>query len=276
MAKSVLHNQMILPADWLIKSKHVFDYEYQRYMVLGALKKFENKIESNDLSGFYEITFHQLNLNAFISEGRLYSHRFIQYPKNDTKQVLEDFLKPTENIDNQSITSNIIRDTKDLFFQTFDKYFDLMIKSIGNVNLIHSNKMIHKENTIFILINVSGSDIYDLWKLEIDNPDEFGGKIENVDHIRSNGDIVTDFRKYIDKYNKTESNKKKIKDTNTMLAHMKRAEDHKSSVYAIKDTIIFNKLFVGMNYNFNANIFMDLENIIREQKTFPYKLITNV
>lgn len=54
---------------------------------------------------------------------------------------------------------------------------------------------------------------------------------------------------------------------------MDRAYDHRSVAHVIKDLILFNRFFVGMDYEFNTYIFDMVKQKIDQTDAFPFSLV---
>ena len=80
----------ILDSLWLIKARFM-DSEYFSYVLLAAAQKYKKDLEEGDLSYFYEVLFHSLNLNTLAVEGNLFDFKMNPVWKEDRiKKIRED------------------------------------------------------------------------------------------------------------------------------------------------------------------------------------------
>jgi hypothetical protein len=262
------NDNMILKSNWFIDKNRMFDHEVQWYVLQDAKYKFMEKIKNNELSNFYEIIFHFLNMNTMLSNNSIFDeHMNIITKDPELKRFIKNLdsaYKDGKQIRNTE-TTKIITSAKKTFFEIMNTYIDSVLTKYGNLKLAWKNDQIHNEDIIFILLKVESSDYYDLWKIDLTEGKGFGELIRIKDFKKDN--IMSNF---IMKYNS--DNNDKINEDNLIIVQMEKADSHDDVMYMMRDIIMLNKFFT-LDNPFDENIFEKTKAILEKNKTFPFSLV---
>jgi hypothetical protein len=255
---------MILNSDWML-TKHFDDPEYQHYILMAAKQKFENKIDSGDLSSLYEVTFHAMNMNTLTSDNMLYDEHFNRHKKESVEKIHSEFNKGNMRI------KAIAMEAKSVFAKIMSKYIDETIKWMANISITFSNKIIHTKESIYLVMHVTGTNIYDMWNLSLSPTNKLYASIQNVGSFEGGSYAITmkKFKAYVKEINK---DKNKINESNIISVIMDNADDHYRVATIIKDIICFNKLFIG-NAPINVAIIQNMRDMLINKDSFQYKLV---
>jgi len=274
MEKRKYISKMILKPDWIINERHLLDNEYQTYILKAAENKFYKQITKENMEHFYEIVFHYLNLNTIIGKGKLYDPYLKEYDKNKIDTFLTDFkagFKKQDNANDVNDTNVITKTAKDIFMSILNRYIDLGIQKMGNITPTYKNDHIHVNNSIYPIIHVSHTNVYDIWKIDMALNESFG-TIQNINHFEWSDDNKDRILEFKEEYNKDKDEVDKISEYNTIILTLENAFSHKDIAYLIRDVMLLNKLFTG-DQTFENNILINLKQIIDKENTFPYTLV---
>lgn len=265
--------ETILNPYWAVSNDYnMLDVEFQSYVIKGARQKYESQLDSGKADNLYEVTLHMLNLNSMIGDRRIFDQGMNACDKtSQLSNFVDDYFMADEK---KTVTpaKRIYKMANKSMVETLGKYLSLATKILGSVEMAYRNKKAHLEQVLYLVINVTGHSIYDVWRIELDIKKDVAGDMVNIGNFEANGDKEAKFTKFIESYNKNESDKSfMMKMDNTLLMSMPIAHDHQSAATAIKDTMLFNKLFVGDGET-NLSILSEMRDIVSKESKFPYKL----
>jgi hypothetical protein len=132
---------------------------------------------------------------------------------------------------------------------------------------------VHKKDSIYIILHIGKSDVYDVWKLKIDKRCNFGYSISKVEDFYIPIDenrivertILSSENKHLDGFNS---------DTNVICASTEIAMDPKEVAFTVKDILLLNKLFMNVNEPFDPNVLAELRDMLQFSKE-PIPLTLN-
>lgn len=265
--------ETILNPYWVVSNDYnMLDTEFQSYVIKGAKLKYESQLESGKADNLYEVTLHMLNLNSMIGDRRIFDRDM--KPCDKTTQV-SNFVDNYFEADERKVVTpakKIYKMANKSMVDTLGKYLSIASKIMGGVEMAFRNKKAHLEPVIYLVINVTGTGVYDVWRIELDIKKDVAGDIRNVGNFEAGADKEAKFAKFIEEYNKNESSKATMmKMDNTMLMSMSIAHDHQTAATVIKDTLLYNKLFVG-DAETSLDILTEMRDVIAKEGKFPYKL----
>ena len=271
MAKST-KTQMIAKPDWMITSseKAMLDVEQQLYIALALEQKFNAAAKKKDLTKFYEIVFHFLNINTLSVDNKLYDTHFREINGNE---YLATFVQDLCN-DKEGNAATIIKQIGEVYTRIMSNYMKLAIETLADIEITYmDDKNMHYYNAeVFVLFNVKPHEHYELWRLVFNTNSTMGSsmtKLETFSDMKKGE--TADFREYVKEYNR-KNMMNRIHSGNFCTAISDVAKDSRSVTSVIKDIILLNKIFYDKS-QFNKNVLKDMLQVIIEKKTFPFKLM---
>lgn len=260
--------EMIAQPDWVLRSSNMLDDEMQQYLTLAMEQKFDAAIKAEDVTKFYEIIFHFLNINTLKADNKLYDEHFKEI-SGDEKLSL--FVK-NMNMEKSSPANTILMQINEVYTRILTKYVKLAIRTISNVSVSYLDpKSIHYMNSeAYVLFNIKSCDEYELWKISFNTDIALGCAIEYMANIEMKTGDIEDFKSFVKEYNR-ENQISRIRLGNFAIAQCDNVKDSKSVVSVIKDIIILNKIFNGRD-KFNGRVLNDILQTLIDKKTFPFKL----
>ena len=265
--------ETILNPYWVVSNDYnMLDTEFQSYVIKGAKLKYDSQLENGKTDNLYEVTLHMLNLNSMIGDRRIFDRDM--KPCDKTTQV-SNFVDNYFEADERKVVTpakRIYKMANKSMVDTLGKYLGVASKIIGGVEMAYRNKKAHLEPVIYLVINVTGTGVYDVWRIELDIKKDVAGDIKNVGNFQAGADKEVKFTKFIEEYNRKESDKATMmKMDNTLLMSMPMAHDHQAAATAVKDMLLYNKLFVGDSET-SLGILAEMRDEIVKAGKFPYKL----
>lgn len=265
-----VNNEMIAAADWMIYDlKNMFDMEIQSYRALAMEQKFKAAVLNRDVSKLREIVFHFLNINALNADRKLYDEHFKEIRNNECLTAFVDDL----GADKDGKAARILMQINDVYTRIMSENLKLALDTMADVKVVYFDpKNIHFYNTeAHILFNVGSCDVFELWKAEFDTVNRFGSDMEFVRSFQMKLGSIDDFKTFVKSHNR-ENMSKRIRSGNFAVATSETAKDAKSVVSIVKDIILLNKIFYD-NGQFNQRVLADIQKILIDKKTFPFKLL---
>ena len=271
MAKST-KTQMIAKPDWMINTsiRATLDVEQQLYIALALEQKFEAAAKKKDLTKFYEIVFHFLNINTLSTDNKLYDTHFKEINGNEH---LATFVQDLCN-DKEGNAATIIKQIGEVYTRIMSTYMKLAIETMADIDVTYMDeKNMHYYNSeVFVLFNVKPHEHYELWKISFNVNSTTGSSMSKLETFSGmkKGE-TSDFKEYVKAYNR-KSMTNRIHSGNFCVAVSEGAKDSRSVTSVIKDIILLNKIFYDKS-QFNKNVLKDMLQVIIEKKTFPFKLM---
>jgi hypothetical protein len=270
--KKAVYMKMIVAPDWFIADgiAKLYDSERLEYKLLAIEQKFNVFIDKNDLSHFYELIFHYLNLNTLLSEHTIYSEYFKLIKSSDDLNLMAKDL--VDNYD-KGLAFDAIQRINDVYLRIFKKYLSIAIKYIGDIDIHLKNNFVHNEDqTNYIISNISSSNVYELWKVNYRLSNKLGFNMEKVENFVIDNDNFNEYEAKMSELNKSLSNP--ITSKNIIGLEVTKAINTINIMHLISCIMLLNKLFYGKQ-KFNAKVLQDLHTVVESRKMFPYKLAVN-
>lgn len=266
-----IKTEMIASPEWMVHGADTdtFDDERQMYIALAIEQKFDAVIKSGDVSKLYEIVFHFLNINALVADRKLYDAHFREIRGNEQLTAFVDNLDADKNGQAARIISHI----NNIYTKILLKYTKFVINVASDVGILYFDKKnIHYRNLeIYVLFNVKPHENYELWKITFKTENKLGSEMEHLRNFEMKAGEINEFKEYVRSYNR-KNPISRIRSGNFVAATCDTAKESKSIVSIIKDTILINKIFYEKN-QFNPNVLSDINQIVVDKKTFPFKLL---
>lgn len=264
--------KMIAKPDWMIYEdpSDMFDVERQGYMMLALEQKFNDALKSNDVTKFYEIVFHFLNINALKSDRKLYDEHFKEIQGN---KYLAAFVEDM-GTDKDGAAQQVINKIHEVYTRIMSAYLKLAISTIADASAVYFDPQnMHYYNTeAFVLFNIKPHEEYELWKVMFRTEIILGSAITKMKRFSGmKAGQTEELREYVNAYNEKNPDAM-IRSGNFCTVTCEKAKDAKSVVSVIKDVILLNKIFYN-EMQFNPKVLYDIQQIIIDKKTFPFKLL---
>jgi len=270
--KKAVYMKMIAKPDWFIADgiDKFYDRERLEYVLLAMEQKLNVLIDKGDLSNFYELIFHFLNLNTFLSEHMIYSEYFQPIKlSDDMKKAVRNLVDKYD----EGSTFKSIQLINEIYLRILKKYLSLAIKCIGNIDIhLKSNYVHYEENNSYVISNITSSNVYELWKVNYRLSNKLGFNMEKIENFIIDGTNFGEYEEKMSSLNKTLRNP--ITSKNIIGLEVAKAMNISNIMHLISSVMLLNKLFYG-KAKFNINVLQDLDSVIEEKKTFPYRLATN-
>ena len=270
--KKAVYMKMIAKPDWFVADgvDKFYDRERLGYLLMAIEQKFNTHIDKDDLSHFYELIFHFLNLNTLLSEHVLYSEYFVLIPSN---KDVDEIVKNLTNKYDEGNAFKSIQLMNQVYLRILRNYLNLAIKHIGNVDIHLKNNYVHYDDQAnYVISNVSSSNIYELWKLNYKISNKLGFNMERIENFTIDDTNFNEYEERMNSINKSMENP--ITAKNIIGMEITKATDVTNMMHLISSVLMMNKLFYG-KAKFNAKVLQDLNLIIESRKTFPYRLAIN-
>lgn len=263
--------EMIAKPDWMIydDTRDMFDVEKQLYILLAMEQKFNAAMKSGDVTRFYEIVFHFLNINSLNADRKLYDAHFREIKGN---KYLAEFVSDL-GTDKNGPAAQIVQQANEVYTRIISSYMNFAIGEISDsVAVYFDPKNIHYFNTeVFVLFNVKPHDNRELWRVTFNTDANLGSTMSHIGDFEMRAGETDDFRKFVREFNKANP-VNRVRAGNFVAVTSDSARDSKNVVSVIKDIILLNKIFYE-KMQFNGRVLHDMQQIIIDKKTFPFKLL---
>lgn len=257
----------ILDSLWLIKARFM-DSEYFSYVLLAAAQKYKKDLEEGDLSYFYEVLFHSLNLNTLAVEGNLFDFKMNPVWKEDRiKKIREDLKKIYE--DTYSETIEIFRNANFVFLSLLIDYMEAQNYFLDNSELFFVNPKLHQQKEIFIITNCINTNRYVIWKLVFDKKKEFGFSFRRLKSLRLVFEDNATLREEIIKQNISSLSGMREKE-NVLFAILHNKEETATAT-VIKDLLVLNAA-ISKDSNLDPSLISELQELLAADRVMPFNL----
>ena len=263
-----MKQEHILDPLWITLGQAGLDPEYHKYILLAANKKYREKLEKGDMSNFYEIVFHALNLNNLAVDGSVFKFNMTPVWDNPKlKEIRKDLRKlyqlPEDLVD-------ILKNANFLLTSLIVDYLGKILDASDKCKVFFVNNNIHNQREIFIVINRNKSYKYSIWRLKFDKRFKFGHNIEKIRDVELNIDKDNALRDTVDKL---EDPKLKSMDVNTNVcfAITKGNENELNISSFISNSIIFSNGILKKQ-SFNPRILDDLFELVKSERVMPFTM----
>lgn len=265
-----LKPKSILDPMWITKKDYI-DSEYFNYVLLAAEQKYSQALKEGNNEYFYEILFHYLNLNNLVLDGNMFDFKMNSSWRNDRIIEISNELSLFYKKDNES--GETVKRANEIFRNLCIDYLEKQcdIFNIKNFNIYYVNSEIHLLNTIYVLVNVNETQVYQIWKLKMDRRFSKGYKFSKVETLDIENIEETPIKNVIEEINNPDLNKLDP-DLNLLFCICKEPELNLDSISdSIKNTILLNKLMANES-RFDPNLLENALDILIDENILPFKL----
>jgi hypothetical protein len=257
----------ILDSLWLLKGSWM-DAEYFSYVLLAAAQKYKKDLEEGNLSYFYEVLFHSLNLNTLAVEGNLFDFKMNPIWKDDRiSKIKEDLKKIYE--DTSSETVEIFRNANFVFLSLLIDYMESQSYFLENMEIFFVNPKIHQQKEIFIITNCINTKKYVIWKLSFDRKKEFGFSFKRLKSLKLDLSNESTLKDEIAKQNISSLTGMKEKE-NVVFAILHHKEEEAAAT-VIKDLIVLNTA-ISKEFALDPNLIMEIQGLLIAERVMPFNL----
>lgn len=264
-----MNNKDILDPLWITKGESGLDSEYCKYIILAANKKYRKLLDKGDTSKFYEILFHSLNLNNLAVEGKIFDFKFKSIASSGKLEDIRSYLKDMYALPPDLVT--IFKNSNYLLINLLIDYLDNMLGNIEKSNVYYVNRSIQVEKEIFIVLNRSKTDTYQVWKLKFDGRFKFGHKLIQMDSLEFDREVdralqITIENLKLDGYDNMSSNKNVVFVSNAD----NRIKDIEI-IRSLSNSIVFCR-GISKTVPYDSNILDELRETIVRDRIIPFTL----
>ena len=265
----------VLRPDWFMSNpRTLMDVEYNTYLLEAARGKYDKQINDGRTDNMFEVLFHMMNLNSLTYTGRAYDYFFRAYDKPEVETFREQVLEYGRRIEASIPISDrdpgdspsgdkpkatpgfeIMKKAREVFMAALHGYLSLTSEACANIELYQRNPFLHEETKVFAVINVKPHDVYEVWEIDVDAR-EPAGKMRNI------GVLCENMRPL-----------EGMGPNNTALASLDRPMDHRDVASAVRNVLLMNRFFVGLDGALDPDIADKIINTIKEKRSFPYSLV---
>lgn len=259
--KEILDSLWLLKGDWI-------DAEYFSYVLLAAAQKYKKDLEEGNLSYFYEVLFHSLNLNTLAVEGNLFDFKMNPiWKEKRISKIKEDLKKIYE--DNSSETVEIFRNANFVFLSLLIDYMESQNYFLENMEIFFVNPKIHQQNEIFIITNSINTNKYVIWKLLFDKKKDFGFSFKKLKSLRLDLSNDATLKDEIKKQNlETLSG---IKEKENVVFAVLNHKEETAAATVLKDLIVLNKA-ISREFALDPNLILEIQGLLIAERVMPFNL----
>ena len=258
----------ILDPLWITKGTYGLDPEYSKYILLAANKKYREKLNNGDVTSFYEILFHSLNLNNLAVEGSVFNFNMTPVWDDPKLTEIRNHLRRLYQLPEDLV--EIFRNANYLLTGLMLEYLDKMLESMDDIKLYFVNPKIHMEKESYIVIHMDNEMDYEIWKLRFDKRYKFGHKCTRIDTVTLSEIKKNALHEAIQKKNNSEL-QSMDPDTNVIFAVMDEELDIAKVASVIASSLIFSRGIVK-NARYEPHILDELYEILSSERILPFTM----
>lgn len=263
-----MKKEHILDPLWITKGSPGLDPEYYKYILLAANKKYREKLESGDISSFYEIVFHALNLNNLAVDGSVFKFNMTPVWDNPRLKEIRKSLRKLYQLPEDLV--EILKSANFLLTSLIVDYLDEILEASNNCKVYFVNHNIHNQREIFIVITKKNSSDYSVWKLRFDRRFKFGHSIEKVRDVELNTLEDNALKDAVDKLDDPQLSNMDA-NTNICFAIIEGNENEPNIASFIANTIIFSNGILK-RHAFNPKVLDDLFQLVKVERVMPFTM----
>jgi len=230
---------LVLDPLYLINSKCSTDKEWLEYTILGALQKYKEKLDNNNIQVFSEIFLHYFNLSSLINLSIIFDKKHKShdiYTNKDLSKIIDILKYDTSEREYLINIYNWIKEKlRDVFIEAIEKH----IKVYGGLNLLVKNKQIHLTDDIYIFCKSNPNLYSEIWRIKIDERCNFMSSIKFIDVIKE--DSNSNYTKLSQYVNKLKNIENKINNNNIIIVNNESAINYNDIIYIIRDILFLNR-----------------------------------
>jgi hypothetical protein len=255
--------EIVLDPTWLCQANYV-DLEYYTYVILAAKKKYLENLTSG-FSNFYEIVFHYLNLNTVIADKKLYdSHLKVTRSHKNLMMIVTQLTHGSD-----TVGKGIVRMAASVFGEVMHEYLKKQIMFLENLEFHFNNRLIHKEEFVYLVRRTCDSDQYEIFRLSMNAVEPLGYRIDlmtkvNLPDLKHNefGERLLKTHPHMVDF---------LPHRNVMLITETGLISREESVSLAKDTILLNRVRSSV-HGFDANVMIDYNRLLEKRQAIPFTL----
>jgi hypothetical protein len=263
-----LSEKHILDPLWITKGSSGLDPEYYKYVLLAANQKYRNNLNEGDLSNFYEILFHSLNLNNLIVEGSLFNFNMTPVWNNERLIIIRDHLRKV-----YQLPEDVLEIFKNANYLLNTLMLDYLFEILDVTELVKSffvNPQIHREKEVFMVINAEGERLYDIWKIRMDKRYKFGYKISHIQDVELSEIKENALHEAIMKEGNPELNNMDA-NTNVLFSITNDGEENEDVAIATAMSILFSR-GISKDLKFEPSILSELYELLAQERVLPFTM----
>jgi hypothetical protein len=257
----------ILDSLWLLKGGCI-DSEYFSYVLLAAAQKYKKDLEEGNLSYFYEVLFHSLNLNTLAIEGNLFDFKMNPIWKEERIRKIRDDLKKVYE-DSNSETVEVFRNANYVFLSLLIDYMESQNYFLENMEIFFVNPKIHQQNEIFIITNSINTNKYVIWKLVFDKKKDFGFSFRRLKSLKLDLNNEVTLKDEISRQNVRSLSGMKERE-NVVFAVLHHKEETAAAT-VLKDLIVLNKA-ISREFALDLNLILEIQGLLIAERVMPFNL----
>lgn len=263
-----MKQEHVLDPLWITLGQGGLDPEYHKYILLAANKKYREKLEKGDISSFYEIVFHALNLNNLAVDGSVFKFNMTPVWDNPKLKSIRKNLRKLYQLPEDLV--DILKNANFLLTNLIVDYLDEILESSDKCKVFFVNGGIHNQREVFIVINQNKSSKYSIWKLRFDRRFKFGHNIEKIRNVELDIDKDNALKDAVDKLEDPQL-KNMDANTNVCFAITEDNENELNIASFISNAIIFsNGILKG--HSFNPRVLEDLFELVKVERVMPFTM----
>ena len=263
-----MKQEHVLDPLWITKGQGGLDPEYHKYILLAANKKYRKKLDEGDISSFYEIVFHALNLNNLAVDGSVFKFNMTPVWDNPKLKSIRKSLRKLYQLPEDLV--DILKNANFLLTNLIVDYLDEILESSDKCKVFFVNQNIHTQRETFIVINQNKSTSYSIWKLRFDRRFKFGHNLEKVREVELDINKDNALRDAVDKL-KDPQLKNMDANTNVCFAITDDNENELNIASFVSNSIIFSNGILKRQA-FNPRVLDDLFELVKVERVIPFTM----
>lgn len=256
----------ILDPLWITQGTYL-DPEYFSYILMAATKKFKEDLETGDLSHFYEVLFHSLNLNNLAVDGNIFDFKMKPYLNTERINKIKDDL--SKIYEEKTEVVEIFKNANYVFLNLLLEYMDEQIDILNEISILVKNTLIHQQSEIFIIAKGLEGNEYPIWKLKFDKRLILGHSLKKIAKVEIEELAPNILREKLDALDTPDI--KNINENKNVCFIVLNDIDEKTGVNVVKDCLLINR-FVARDNDFHGLLIMELQELIATEKLVPFTL----
>ena len=263
-----MNSEHVLDPLWITKGRSGLDPEYYNYVLLAANKKYREKLVAGDISSFYDIYFHCLNLNNLAIEGSIFEFNMkmrLNDPKlKEIKESLKHLYQLPENV------VEIFKNANFLLINLLIDYLDQILDTTEDTKMYFVNPEIHLEKEIFLVLSKVKSPDYSIWKIKFDRRLKFGHSVDFIRTVQFEDSKRSTLSEKIKGIGDKDL-KELVPNQNVCFAVYKNDIDQAGLAISLLNSIIFNRA-IYKDSKFEPNILNELLEILETEGVLPFTM----
>jgi len=263
-----MSKEHILDPLWITKGRAGLDPEYYNYVLLAANKKYREKLNEGDVSSFYEIVFHCLNLNNLAIEGSIFEFNMKQKLNDPKLKEIKENLKHIYQLPENLV--EIFKSANFLFINLLIDHLDKILDATDDSKMYFMNSKIHMQKEVFLVMSRIKSSKYSIWKIKFDKRLKFGHSLEKVKELEIENSGKSLKADDIKEFNQPDL-EGFFPNRNVCFNVYKSDINENAMAIGILNSLILNRA-VYRDQKFEANILAELLEILETEGLLPFTM----